>query len=59
MLAQYMQIVSTAWDTVGQAVDARFDDLLVQHTDRLAAAGVMHNDLDDLNRRACRRRVQE
>jgi hypothetical protein len=59
MLAQYMQIVNTAWDTVGQAVDARFDDLLVQHTGRLATMGVTYNDLDDLNRRASRRRVQE
>lgn len=59
MLAEYMQIVTTTWGNAGQAVDAVFDDLLAQHVDRLAMMGVTYNDLDDLNRRACRRKLPE
>jgi hypothetical protein len=56
-IVEYFQIMSMAWDNFGQAIDARFDDLLVPHTDRLATMGVTYDDLDDLNRRACRRKA--
>ena len=31
MLTEYMNITSMAWDNIGMVIDARFEDLLVQH----------------------------